>query len=649
MSEKKKKKQCGTAGAAKASIMSTTSDQRPKCFRDIMDLVLHLRDEEWKAVSHGMTKEFTRVKFAVMCTKLVTLVSSAIVRRLLKPLSKSFGIEAIVKANDKLKEMESGKETELASAQKSPMEASDFICHLAKRIVTEIKGAMLEAIRSVASTPHVNLVEENQFSQLDDLSITCTNEICDKIVALYQSKDFSRPDEKNTLLMSLKSLLKVQKLMKGLEEAVSMSRSSSWNTISTVSQVTPPLSEVMTPECASSPPEPEVPFSDQFVSKALEMITEVLLRTDEKLAASVSSQTSVPASSKTELNSLTELAKSKATEILQKLFFLLHSCIDADQSVPEHEAFLAYAQKIHADIHKRVFTYVSERQQAVSEKSKKESDVAAKQVLDKATQDVSDILEKSLAAHISTGSISVTGLVSSTAAVDLDRVASGSVNKVISGVPQEIGLSDMERKPLPSDHYVPLSLFTVARKQLKAFFTSFSKRAAGDDKKIDVSAGTGDGTVHEQEVGPDSVPERSMLLSMQFPPELIYSFVEESTKALLQNVLNVWSSDGSDGSDGSNGSNGCSTHTAEGQEKKKRPRHRFVVKADRLVVVKSPKKQRKRRRDSLELADQPSTSDSHSVPKASQSVFERARRALGRFGSNISKTCTCFRNSQNTP
>ncbi|GAA6085165.1 uncharacterized protein LOC113662505 [Tachysurus ichikawai] len=642
MSEKKKKKQCGTAGAAgaaKASIMSTTSDHRPKCFRDIMDLVLHLSDEEWKAVSHGMTKEFTRVKFAVTCTKIVTMVSSAIVRRLLKPLSKSFGIEAIVKANDKLKEMESGKETELASAQKSPMDASDFICHLTKRIVTVIKGAMLEAIRSVASAPYVNFVEENQFSQLDDLSITCTNEICDKIVALYHSKDFSRPDEKNTLLMSLKSLLKVQKLMKGLEEAVSMSRSSSWNTVSTASQLTSPLSEVMTPECALSPPEPELPFSDQFVSKALEMITEVLLRTDEKLATSVSSQNFVPASSETELNSLMELAKSKATEILQKLFFLLHSCIDADQSVPEHEAFLAYAQKIHMDIHKRVFTYVSERQQAASEKSKTESDVAAKQVLDKATQDVSDILEKSLASHISKGSISVTGLGSSTAAVDLDRV-----NKVISGVPQEIGLSDMERKPLPSDqnsHYVPLSLFTVARNQLKAFFTSFSKSPAGDDKKIDVSAGTGDGTVHEQEVGPDSVPERSMLLSMQFPPVLIYSFVEESTKALLQNVLNVWSSDGSDGSDGGNGSdgsNGRSTQTAEGQEKKKRPRHRFVVKADRLVVIKSPKKQRKR--DALELADQPSTSDSHRVPKPSRSVFERARRALGRF---------CCRNSQTTP
>ncbi|KAK3516758.1 hypothetical protein QTP70_022555 [Hemibagrus guttatus] len=722
MNEKKRRR---------TTTLTTMSDQRPR---------------EWKAVTRGMTKQVTRLEFAAASTKIVTMVSSAVVRRLLKPLSKRFGIKAILEANDKLKEMTESKSSKCsvsdASAQRSPMEVSDFICHLGQRIVTEIKGAMLEAIWSSASGTRASCSmsapspAEGLVSQLDDLSIICTNEICDNILALYHSQKLHRRRGETTSVMSLKSLLDFQKLMKGLEKVVSVSRYSSWVTVSTTSDLVSTTTEVMSPGCASSAPQSMSPFSEQFKSVASEVVSEVLLKMEQKLASSMSSQTSVPASIETEPNFLRELAKSTAIGILQKLFCVLVNCGDADQTGPEHEQkFLSFAQEIHMDIHKRVFAFICERQQAISEKSKTfldactktdaELDVsmenvqksdAAGQFLDKATQVVSDVLVKRLTSQISIGLISTTGLGSSTApssmSLNLNQVLSGSVHKMISEVALEIndmekgsealvgealvsdtdassapytksssvfssqlqslsGLEesvlDAKREPLPSvqkSQYVPLHLFTVVRGQLKAFFTSFSK-GADDDKGTDPSALSEseedsvvpiyideEGSVHKLEVGQslsDSVLVRrnSMLRSVQFPPQLIYKFVEESTQALLQNVLNTSVSDGSDGR---------SIHAAEDQEKKKRPRVRFVLKTSRHVVVKRPKKQKKRRRVPLRQGDRPSTStsarlheDSHKESKPSRSIFKNTRKTLGRIFSNISKTFTSIFNTSNRP
>ncbi|KAK3559138.1 hypothetical protein QTP86_005030 [Hemibagrus guttatus] len=127
-------------------------------------------NSEWMAVSRGMTKKLTRLEFATACTKIVTEVSSGVIWRLLKPLSKSFGMETILEASDKLKKMES--ESSKCSASGS------------KRILMEIKGAMMEAIRGTASGPRVSCAAEDPTTQLDDLSIAYTNEICDKILAL---------------------------------------------------------------------------------------------------------------------------------------------------------------------------------------------------------------------------------------------------------------------------------------------------------------------------------------------------------------------------------------------------------------------------------------------------------------------------------
>ncbi|KAK3520740.1 hypothetical protein QTP70_032263 [Hemibagrus guttatus] len=737
ISEERRSSRCGPAGA---STPDSASDQRQKCFRDIMDLVLQLSDEEWKAVSRGMEKEVSRLEFASDCTEIVTTSLSAVIRHLLKPLHKSFGIEAILEANDKLKKMESNSSkcsAPDASAQSSPMEASDFICELSQRIVTEIKGAMLAAIRSTASGPgpscsaRASSLAGDRISQLDDLSIACTNEICERILALYLSEECVRPGGETTSGTSLKSHQEVHGIMKGLEE-VYPSRSS------TVKSLISEIVSNMPTDGASSAPRAERPFSDQFVSKASQVVSEVLQGTEQRLAAPVLPQTSVSASSGTELNFLMELVKSSvASENIQS--------------------------------------------------------AAAGRFLNK------DILVKKLSSHVSTGLISVKGSGSSRASslrssVDLDRVAFDIVNSVVNGKALEFGLTDVEngleawvgeaqvsdadahsapysksssafssklqslsaledqksvqqftdaeRKPLPSAQnspYVSLHLFTVVRDRLKAFFTSSS---TADDKRTDASVSdedrvapihiSEDGTVHEL-TEPDSLSPEEMIRQRahaitdtvanlllrnvaktrnvvrsasdsalergnssvqftQFPYELVYTFVEQSTKTLVQNVLNagfigdteaqescfVKKSTSSSSlfpraaveenlehlnvieqnppgpSSRVQGSDGGSSHpAAENQEMKRRLGLRFIVERKRVVIrrpVKRQRKQKKQRRSRVPVQRvvQPSTSAPPTVhyasdreSRSSRTLFKNTRRTLGRIFSNISKTFTC--------
>ncbi|KAB5579771.1 hypothetical protein PHYPO_G00198810 [Pangasianodon hypophthalmus] len=481
MSKKKRSSQRRTAGAC---TRDSTSDQRLKCFRDIMDVVLHLSEEEWKAVTRDMTKKVTKLEFVALCTKIVMSAASSAIRRLLTPLMESFGIDSILQANDKLKKMPESKWRKWSdsdtSAQRSPMETSDFICQLVQRVVTQTTAAMLEAIRRVASgrrticSARASSPVEDQISQ-PDLSIACTNEICDKILALCYSGDFDSPGGEKTSAASLKSHQEVQGIMKGLEEVVSTSRSPFELTLkSSTPDSVPVTTKVMAPDCA------ERLFSDQFLSKATQAVRKVLLKTEEKIAAAMSSQTSVPVRSETEMNSLTEEVKRTASKILWELVFILTqslcksssgvSCNAADQSGPEVERknFLSGARKIYENIFKQVFEFTSGRKQAISEKNKSFLDVcpktaaelegrsenvqesaAAERYLDKAILVASEILEKWLSSKISTGLFSGKDSGSSTessptASVDLDRVTAEIVNTVISGMALEIGTTDME-------------------------------------------------------------------------------------------------------------------------------------------------------------------------------------------------------------
>ncbi|TSO57270.1 Epidermal growth factor receptor kinase substrate 8-like protein 1 [Bagarius yarrelli] len=567
----------------------------------------------------------SRLEFAAACTKIVTSVSSTVVQRLLKPLSKNFGIESILETNDKLKSMESKSEASDAFAESDSTEASEFICNLEQRIINEIKDGMLEAIRRTAS--QARSPAGAVMSQFKDLSAACTNEICEKILALYHSEERDRPGEEKTSKASPKSHQNVHGIMKSLEQVVSISRTSSCCTMSSAADLVLTTTEVMAPDSDSSAAQAERPFSDQFITKASQIISKVLLKTEQKLSASLSPQTSIPVCSEPDLKFMTELANSTATEILQKLFYILVQSLrehlaglgrsDAEQSgVEPEQKFLSEAQKIHTDIHKQVFGFFRKRQQAVSEKSQTLLDVppetsverdvsmknvqepdAAKQFLDQATRVASDVLVKRVNSQISTGSVSVDrscfeATPPSKASVDLDQVVSDNVNKLLS---EETGGSDIEtgsedrltdkkseRKPsVQSSLFAPLHLLTVVRNQMKAFVSSFKR---SDDDKMEASLESAVSSTQEptkRHIGcsfSDSFLERgnrTISSAIQFPSDLIYTFVEESTKGLLQNVMNASLTDGGDGN---------ALRTAKDQKKKSRTR--YIVKTDRRLVVR---------------------------------------------------------------
>ncbi|MGL6081842.1 MAG: hypothetical protein ACRC4N_05025, partial [Gammaproteobacteria bacterium] len=194
--------------------------------------------------------------------------------------------------------------------RRSPVEASDFICHLSQKIVTEITVAMLEAIRSTASQENgsmqVLLQGKHPILKLEELSMACTNEICDRISALYLSEEVGKPKGKKSSELSLKSQQEVQGIMKGLEKVVTVSRSSSNSTASSPSEWFSNPPKVIAPTYAATAAQTEKPLSDEFMSKASQVVSEVLLKTEQKLAALMSAQNSA----ETELNFLIELAKS---------------------------------------------------------------------------------------------------------------------------------------------------------------------------------------------------------------------------------------------------------------------------------------------------------------------------------------------------
>ncbi|XP_053095426.1 uncharacterized protein LOC128319972 isoform X2 [Pangasianodon hypophthalmus] len=207
-------------------------------------------------------------------------------------------------------------------------------------------------------------------------------------------------------------------------------------------------------------------------------------------------------------------------------------------------------------------------------------------------------------------------------ALNLQVVSTASeISRTVSSTVQQF--IDADRKSRPSvqrSSFAPLHLFIVVRNQLKNFFTSFSKRVA-DDERTDASAQSErdqdrvtpiyiseDGMVHELteledlsleemihqrsraitdvianlllrnvdragDVGQcssDSVPGRgnNMLRSNRFPSECVYTFTEESIKAVVQNALNAGPSAGDEAQESSfvAKSTGCPFATALARE-----------------------------------------------------------------------------------
>ncbi|KAF4084387.1 hypothetical protein AMELA_G00128420 [Ameiurus melas] len=101
ISDKKKMYQSGTC---ESSFPDFQSHQGLMTFRDILDTVLHLSDEEWTTLTEDMTHQYTKLKFASLCTEIVMSVSEFVIGKMMPDLIERFGIESVLRAEAKLKE-----------------------------------------------------------------------------------------------------------------------------------------------------------------------------------------------------------------------------------------------------------------------------------------------------------------------------------------------------------------------------------------------------------------------------------------------------------------------------------------------------------------------------------------------------------------
>ncbi|KAB5523478.1 hypothetical protein PHYPO_G00153020 [Pangasianodon hypophthalmus] len=132
--------------------------QELRCFRDILDVVLNLNDEEWKALTKDMPNVGTRMEYAGLCTRIVISVLKSAIERYLTIVIEVMGIESLLIAQEKLKEKGENVSKGAAatpdsrsSSEERSVDLSDFICDSLDSFVNSVKMAMQEAIWKTAS------------------------------------------------------------------------------------------------------------------------------------------------------------------------------------------------------------------------------------------------------------------------------------------------------------------------------------------------------------------------------------------------------------------------------------------------------------------------------------------------------------------
>ncbi|XP_017332609.1 uncharacterized protein LOC108270427 [Ictalurus punctatus] len=163
------------SGTRESSFPAFQSRQALMVFRDILDTVLHLSDEEWKTLTEDMTHQYTKQKFVSLCTEIVTSMSESVIGKMMPDLIERFGIESVLRAKAKLKEKDecesrSRSATPSCSGQSLPEDSSDLVQNSIQTAITKIKAAMQEAIRRVASGKKIKTGANKIFKSLKKIS-----------------------------------------------------------------------------------------------------------------------------------------------------------------------------------------------------------------------------------------------------------------------------------------------------------------------------------------------------------------------------------------------------------------------------------------------------------------------------------------------
>ncbi|KAF4084395.1 hypothetical protein AMELA_G00128360 [Ameiurus melas] len=184
------------SGTCESSFPAFLSCQGLMTFRDILDTVLHLSDEEWTTLTEDMTHQYTKLKFASLCTKIVMSVSESVIGKMIPDLIERFGIESVLRAEAKLKdedecESRSRAVTPSCSGQSLPEDSSDLKYNSVETGITKMTPAM-QALKTVADELNNSLKnispESDVNPETDDsvkLQNKSTRDVSDMLVKIF--------------------------------------------------------------------------------------------------------------------------------------------------------------------------------------------------------------------------------------------------------------------------------------------------------------------------------------------------------------------------------------------------------------------------------------------------------------------------------
>ncbi|KAI4884307.1 hypothetical protein NFI96_007763, partial [Prochilodus magdalenae] len=133
------------------------SPEKLRCFRETLDVVFSLSDEEWTTLTTDVPLAVTKVQFASLCSNIATSVCKSAIQSYLSTLIPVVGMDAVFLAEEKLKKkaasqsVSSSGSTAVEETSRSTDDPSDMISNIVEDFVREVKTAMQTAIGKVAS------------------------------------------------------------------------------------------------------------------------------------------------------------------------------------------------------------------------------------------------------------------------------------------------------------------------------------------------------------------------------------------------------------------------------------------------------------------------------------------------------------------
>ncbi|KAL7872072.1 hypothetical protein SRHO_G00070550 [Serrasalmus rhombeus] len=214
--------------------------------------------------------------------------------------------------------------------------------------------------------------KDHTVSQLDDLTITCTNNIIGEIVQLYHSAE---SESQSHVPAGDDECEAIHGIIQGLEELVKASSSSSKRASSSRDlgdrmdrsffNLDSALKASSLPHAASSIHSAQRLFSAEFGSKATQTVKDVLLKTGGEFSTSVSTQSS-EAFSLTDLQpGITERPSAAASSLCTKASstaadtteMFLNRLQRYRSSTTLQKSFLSASRSIYRGVHKKVFGF----------------------------------------------------------------------------------------------------------------------------------------------------------------------------------------------------------------------------------------------------------------------------------------------------